>query len=399
MAPASSFLARLALPRGLTRKDTHMHAIPDFLLSPAEQQRLDALLAPISPGAPCGEAARYDAVCMEIRLLREEDDPSLPMGQWERPLRRADWPLIELRCGDMLAARSKDLQIAAWLLEAWLRQRGFTGLFHGLRLVDALLRTYWPELHPVIEDDGDVDARLAPLEWLNESLSASVRVHAPLLVLGGKLPPLTLADWERMTALDVAPGHGAAGEPGQGGDEAPLTRADIVRAATHMGGELAGTGAAVAHSLDCLAGLAALLDTRLGAQAPRLLKLRGVLEAVQRVLLQLRDAQAHDAAPEDEAPEPAGLAGGEEEGDALPLAPAAASPAPAPPRWRNRAEAYATLEALAEYLAQIEPHSPTPFLIRRAVNWGRMPLPEVIAEIIREEGDLNRLVNVLGIRL
>lgn len=376
-----------------------MHAIPDFLLSPAEQQRLDALLAPISPAAPCGEAARYDAVFMEIRLLREEDDPSLPMGQWERPLRRADWPLIEQRCGETLATRSKDLQLAAWLLEAWLRQRGFVGLFHGFRLVDALLRTYWQELHPVIEDDGDADARLAPLEWLNESLSASVRVHAPLLVLGGKLPPLALADWERMTALDVTPGLGAAREMAQGGDEAPLTRADIVFAAAQMGGELARAGAAVVHSLDTLEGLAAWLDTRLGEQAPRLLKLRGVLEAVQRVLLQLQDAQAHDEAPEDEAPEPAGLAGGEEEGDALPLAPAPASPAPASPRWRNRTEAYATLEALAEYLAQIEPHSPTPFLIRRAVNWGRMPLPEVIAEIIREEGDLNRLVNVLGIRL
>lgn len=376
-----------------------MHAIPDFLLSPAEQQRLDALLAPISPAAPCGEAARYDAVFMEIRLLREEDDPSLPMGQWERPLRRADWPLIEQRCGETLATRSKDLQLAAWLLEAWLRQRGFVGLFHGLRLVDALLRTYWQELHPVIEDDGDADARLAPLEWLNESLSASVRVHAPLLVLGGKLPPLALADWERMTALDVTPGLGAAREMAQGGDEAPLTRADIVFAAAQMGGELARAGAAVVHSLDTLEGLAAWLDTRLGEQAPRLLKLRGVLEAVQRVLLQLQDAQAHDEAPEDEAPEPAGLAGGEQKGDALPLAPAPASPAPAPARWRNRTEAYATLEALAEYLAQIEPHSPTPFLIRRAVNWGRMPLPEVIAEIIREEGDLNRLVNVLGIRL
>lgn len=376
-----------------------MHAIPDFLLSPAEQQRLDALLAPISPAAPCGEAARYDAVFMEIRLLREEDDPSLPMGQWERPLRRADWPLIEQRCGETLATRSKDLQLAAWLLEAWLRQRGFVGLFHGLRLVDALLRTYWQELHPVIEDDGDADARLAPLEWLNESLSASVRVHAPLLVLGGKLPPLALADWERMTALDVTPGLGAAREMAQGGDEAPLTRADIVSAAAQMGGELARAGAAVVHSLDTLEGLAAWLDTRLGEQAPRLLTLRGVLEAVQRVLLQLQDAQAHDEAPEDEAPEPAGLAGGEQKGDALPLAPAAASPAPASPRWRNRTEAYATLEALAEYLAQIEPHSPTPFLIRRAVNWGRMPLPEVIAEIIREEGDLNRLVNVLGIRL
>lgn len=67
-------------------------------------------------------------------------------------------------------------------------------------------------------------------------------------------------------------------------------------------------------------------------------------------------------------------------------------------RWRNRDEAYQTLEALARYLSAIEPHSPTPYLIRRAVNWGHLPLPELMAEIMEEEGDLNRLVQLLGLR-
>jgi len=68
------------------------------------------------------------------------------------------------------------------------------------------------------------------------------------------------------------------------------------------------------------------------------------------------------------------------------------------PLWRNRTQAYATLAMLADYLTEVEPHSPTPFLIRRAVNWGRMSLPEIIAEIIREEGDVNRVFNVPGTR-
>jgi hypothetical protein len=68
------------------------------------------------------------------------------------------------------------------------------------------------------------------------------------------------------------------------------------------------------------------------------------------------------------------------------------------PLWRNRTQAYATLALLADYLTEVEPHSPTPFLIRRAVNWGRMSLPEIIAEIIREEGDVNRVFNVPGAR-
>lgn len=74
------------------------------------------------------------------------------------------------------------------------------------------------------------------------------------------------------------------------------------------------------------------------------------------------------------------------------------APAIASVLWRNRAEAYVTLGALADYLSAVEPHSPTPYLIRRAVNWGNMSLSEVIAEIIREEGDVSRLFNVLGIK-
>jgi type VI secretion system protein ImpA len=67
------------------------------------------------------------------------------------------------------------------------------------------------------------------------------------------------------------------------------------------------------------------------------------------------------------------------------------------PGVQNRDDAYEALEALAKYLGQIEPHSPTPYLIRRAVNWGRMPLPELMQEILREEGDLNRMTTLLGL--
>jgi type VI secretion system protein ImpA len=68
-------------------------------------------------------------------------------------------------------------------------------------------------------------------------------------------------------------------------------------------------------------------------------------------------------------------------------------------QWRNRRDAYRTLEALADYLGDVEPHSPTPFLLRRAASWGRMSLPEVIADIIREEGDVARLFQVLGMKV
>lgn len=365
-----------------------------------------ALLAPLSAELPCGLPIRHDAVFTEIRLLREEDDPSLPMGQWERPLKRADWVRIEQLCSTVLATRAKDLQLAAWLAEAWTRQRGLAGLVDGLWLIDTLLRQYWPTLHPLVGDAGDSEARLAPLEWLNRSLSVCVRLHAVLFVLDGeRTTPVTLALWERLALQEMAPADAGSGgaAPALSG-AAPVTRADMHAASARLRPVLEQTAAAADACLERLRAIAAVLHVHLADEAPNLGQLTGTLEAVARMVSQIgpvgqeRQGEAEQSARY-----------GNVEPDACPMAQACAS-APAAPliapavaipdgRWRNRREAYATLEALADYLGEVEPHSPTPFLIRRAANWGRMTLPEVIAEIIREEGDASRVFQVLGIRL
>ncbi len=377
---------------------------PGFPAGEAASRVLADILAPLAPDEPCGPPARFDPVFTEIRLLREEDDPALPMGQWERPLRQADWAQVEARCVDMLGTRCKHLQVAAWLLEAWMRQHGFAGLAQGLRMLDALLRRYWAGLHPLIEEDGDCDLRLAPLEWLNESLGAAVRVHAALLPLEQCRPPfLTLAGWERMTARDLAGEHPKANDAA----EVPLARADIAAIAARSPAGLRTTRRAVAQCLESLAAIDGFLRQQLGAGAPNLVRLHATLEAARRVLVQLASPDAADmqepVALEPAAADAAAVAG--QPAALLATLPATlpaglpAAPAIATAGWRNRAEAYATLDALAAYLMEVEPHSPVPFLVRRALHWGSMPLPELIAEILREEGDLNRLVGVLGLKM
>jgi len=48
---------------------------------------LESWLRPISEKNPAGANLRYEPLYAEIRYAREEDDPNLPMGQWERPLK------------------------------------------------------------------------------------------------------------------------------------------------------------------------------------------------------------------------------------------------------------------------------------------------------------------------
>ena len=64
----------------------------------------------------------------------------------------------------------------------------------------------------------------------------------------------------------------------------------------------------------------------------------------------------------------------------------------------NREEAYRLLESVAAYLQKTEPHSPTPYLIKRAVAWGRMSLADLMQEVVREEGDITRFFSLLGIK-
>jgi type VI secretion system protein ImpA len=77
---------------------------------------------------------------------------------------------------------------------------------------------------------------------------------------------------------------------------------------------------------------------------------------------------------------------------AAPLAPTAQAPVGS---IASRSHAYRLLEEIADYLAQHEPHSPTPYLLRRAISWGSMPLAELMRDILRDEGDVGRYLALL----
>jgi type VI secretion system protein ImpA len=81
--------------------------------------------------APAGRDLRYEGLYDRVREARREDDASLPQGIWKAPLKRADWAEVSTLCEQALTHESKDLQLAAWLLEAWLAVHGFRGLSWG----------------------------------------------------------------------------------------------------------------------------------------------------------------------------------------------------------------------------------------------------------------------------
>ena len=67
------------------------------------------------------------------------------------------------------------------------------------------------------------------------------------------------------------------------------------------------------------------------------------------------------------------------------------------PPIRSRAEAYRRLAEVADYLIRTEPHSPAPYLIRRAISWGGMTLEQLLPELVASDAALKDLERLLKI--
>ena len=64
---------------------------------------------------------------------------------------------------------------------------------------------------------------------------------------------------------------------------------------------------------------------------------------------------------------------------------------------QSRAQVYARLAEAADVLAQIEPHSPIPYLLRRAVQLGDLSFPELMKALISDSSVRSDLGRSLGI--
>jgi type VI secretion system protein ImpA len=352
---------------------------------------LDRLTAPVSAENPGGEWLRYQGTYDQVRDARREDDAGLPQGVWQSELKRADWGAVEALCAEALVHRSKDLQLAAWLLEAWIQLDGFAGAARGIELLRRLCADFWEQMYPAL--GSDLGPRLAPIQWVNEKLARRLRLLRLTRPAMESVSAYSLADW------DVAmrnPGDGSRG------DTVTMAKFQQSVAITSYQWFLA-LKRDVAESMEKMQAFDELLDEKAGKLAPGLLQLRNEAASAAQ-LLESMLAATRGNAPElpDEAealePQEAPLAllPPDESQGALD---AGASSQETPARIRTRAEAYRLLEEIAAFLQQNDPHSPTPYLIWRAVAWGNMHFNELLPELVRDQSELSELVRLLRLDL
>jgi type VI secretion system protein ImpA len=348
---------------------------------------LELVLRPISPDAPGGEDLRYEGTYDRIKLLRQEDDPELRQGVWQTTLRKADWKTVEKDCLQSLETKSKDAQLAAWLLEAWVHMHGFTGLSEGFRLLAALCDRFWDTMFPQIPN-GDIDYRISPFVWLNEKV--------PLVL---KLIPITAPQSEDVLTYCWADWETAC-RPRRG-EEPKTANARITQAIFQQSAMLTPTAvlrSTLRHVDEALAACLALetvLNRCFGAEAPSLRQFPTTLEPLKALLMGIVSQRPDDIPPDSPEEIPT-------MSHPNPAAPTSAEPPDSPSLShsgpiRSRAEAYMRLEEAASYLARTEPHSPTPYLVKRAIAWGSMRLEDLLPELVKNRGELGVIFELLQI--
>ncbi len=297
-----------------------------------------------------------------------KDDPDA------QPPKKPNWVQITEAAEKALRAPYKDLQVAAHLTEALTVLHGFRGLHDGLHLMRRIVDECWDRLNPPVED-GDVEPYAAPFNWLDDADTGALfpnRIRSTALIRGkDKNLDYSYLDWRQS---QDARGRISWAEFQKVVDATPLSDCEEI-------------AAEVARCVDESQKLSQSLSARF-ASAPQ--DLRDRVSGLTSLVQALRECDTliqeivRKKRPVDVA------AGG-----------AVGSSADAGADFRSvgsRDAIYLQLRQAADALQRLEPHSPVPYLVNRAVELGPLPFHQMIRALIRDATVLQELSRELGIK-
>ena len=343
---------------------------------------IDELLKPVTEEKPQGEDIRSDgsptSIYYQIKDARNKAraaeraamfDPDQAAGIM------AEWKPILSLAPSILKDHAKDLEVASWLIEALIRFHDFSGLRDGIQLTRGLIDQFWDNLYPEPDEDG-IETKVAPLAGLNGD-SGEGTLLAPI-----RNTPIT---------PDTSVGSFSFWQYQQARDADRLTDPDKREEKfASLGFTLQDVETAVAESpntyyqnltedLDtCLSDFRAMNDTlrkHCGHDAPPysliLETLEEVLRAVRFLAKEKLVVEEAETIPADaDMPAPAATSG------TRPTASGTSGPI------GSREDALRKLEEVAQFFRKTEPHTPLVSGIERLVRWGRMPMADLILELV-----------------
>ena len=361
------------------------------------------LLEPIEKEYPSGRWVRYENKYLSIVAEKNADDPNLPMGEWERPLKQTNWKRVADIAGDLLEKETKDLEICIFLIQGWTSLYGMSGLRCGLLLMYKLTEKYWDTLWPKFES-SDSDARISPYKWLatkgpdffkdkivflprNEQRERSLTYLDNLVQKNSGSKSIDLSnDQENKIIKKIL-------------SEIHLSEED-----TNYLNELelnALEAKTIIEKLDLY------LEKKLGNESISFSKItlfieeiisftKGVLRAknIKNNEMKKDNRKVSRTSSNTDNQEDTNKIENEKLEESTRLE-TEENKLSSGHKENLRNEIYESIGVLSEKLREIEPHSPSSYVLRRVSTWGNMTLEELIDDIGKFDGTLNGIVSKL----
>jgi type VI secretion system protein ImpA len=363
------------------------------------------ILNPIPGDSPSGRSLRLSEVYDKIKEARREDD-SLAQGAWQRERKVANHAQAVQLAQDALATQSKDLQLAAWLCDSLLKKEGIGGLRDGINLAQALVDRFWDTLYPQLED-GELDDRAAPLEWVASKLLIPIK-SVPLCRGGYSF--LEYKDSRTVEYEDLARSKDqkAVREKAlKDGKLAPeVFDKSFIETAKTFYADLESHFDGALKAVDCLDETCV---ARFGLEgAPSFTRLQETLQEVRHIVHQLLQKKREvEPDPVQQAPPAAAIAAQPEPAVqplGLVIAATVSATTPVSEFYSQRAvaespdthEAITTIAAAAADLRRRNAFSPAPYLMLRGLRWGELRASRDPSVLEAPPGELRQRVKRLA---
>ena len=358
---------------------------------------IEALTAPISADQPAGSYLRetdYDRLqhLKDIRIqsvaserkAREiamySDEELSEIHEQDRYVDPPKWREVRDECVDILSAHSKDMWVAAWLIEANTRLAGFAGLRDGFHAVAQIAEKFWDGISPPPEDDEGYLGTVSQLASLNGTETDGVLIlpiyEAPLIP--GQ-PELNFANYRQAT-------EGSAGD---------VTEGDFLTAVRGLEvDELRSQSEDIQAAIDSFEAMIQALEKQCGEidgvpVAPPSTQISNALRECQTTFsLLTRDLLGGEVEEQEQSEtEQPTTGGGKGVADRMQS------------QVTSREDAFRLLLRASEFFRKTEPHSPVGYMLQDIVRLGRMDLSGLWQELVKDEDVLSRLAERTGIKI
>lgn len=317
---------------------------------------IDSLVEKISEEVPQGVDVRTDTQTQslyydlkEIRHnLRQQEDEIL-LNEDQQAI-MPSWQAVIEQTINLLSKHTKDLEIAAWLVEGLVREHAYQGLIVGCQLLKHLVDQYAEIIYPEADEDGDV-SRLLAVAMLNGSQYPGTVTSAINLAPVIELTEHSLTIWELYQL--------------QGLSSEQLAEHPLVKSFESVSQEQKSLIVETwQQSLIAITELDTALTNAYSKQAPSLAQLTQAISGSLKMFKHILNTFYPD-----ESSEPEILTEKTIESD----------------KAVGRQIAINAIKTALEYYQHTEPHSPILYLLQRSLRWSEQSLQQILSEIIVHE--------------